>query len=594
MQLASHHTSFSQHPLALLAAALAVGILSAHSFSIPLATLLVCAAITTAPALWLLQKGRLRSASLLLILATLITGATLDVIGTHGVQADQIKRLMDSAVIGADDPVEITGVMDRAPESTPESFYLTIRVEKLSSRNIERRASGVVELLAPIRDRAVHAEYDSLELRYGARIRVMTRLARTDNFRNPGVSSFTEYLERKGYDAAGVIKSPLLVERLDDERVFLPLAWLLDWRQALGREFEEHFSAETAGVLDAALLGNRYHLSRTAAQRFREGGTFHVLVISGLHISFIGGLVFLIARRLTKKRLFQFALSAVVLWAYAVAVGAESSVVRAALMFTLVALAPVVSRRANSLNALGAAVLLILVWRPGDLFDPSFERTALSVLAIIVLAAPLLRKLWLIGEWQPTRETPYPPACAGWVRGCCELLYWSERQWRREMANANYSYQLFKSPVASRLERYHLQWGFRHAASAVIAFALARWRPLSPTFTFDSNRGGRRTAIAAALQLGLLFALVMHPLSAARADGRLRVNFLDVGQGDAALVTMPDGTTLLIDGGGRPNFRGRKANQEAESGAAFADEEFVEVFERDARSIGEAVVCEYL
>jgi len=69
---------------------------------------------------------------------------------------------------------------------------------------------------------------------------------------------------------------------------------------------------------------------------------------------------------------------------------------------------------------------------------------------------------------------------------------------------------------------------------------------------------------------------------------------LDVGQGDAALVTMPDGTTLLIDGGGRPNFRGRKANEEAESGAAFSDEEFAEVFERDARSIGEAVVCEYL
>ena len=56
----------------------------------------------------------------------------------------------------------------------------------------------------------------------------------------------------------------------------------------------------------------------------------------------------------------------------------------------------------------------------------------------------------------------------------------------------------------------------------------------------------------------LLAILIFHPLSSGRADGKLRVDFLDVGQGDSALVTMPDGTTLLVDGGGRPSFPGRK------------------------------------
>ena len=119
-------------------------------------------------------------------------------------------------------------------------------------------------------------------------------------------------------------------------------------------------------------------------------------------------------------------------------------------MFTLVALAPVLARRANSLNALGGTALLLLLWRPNDLFDPSFQLTFLSVLAIVVIAAPLLQKLARIGEWQPTRETPYPPSCAGWLRNWCEALYWSERKWQHEMANANYSYQLFKSPLSRR------------------------------------------------------------------------------------------------------------------------------------------------
>jgi competence protein ComEC len=76
---------------------------------------------------------------------------------------------------------------------------------------------------------------------------------------------------------------------------------------------------------------------------------------------------------------------------------------------------------------------------------------------------------------------------------------------------------------------------------------------------------------------------LFHPFSAAKADDRLRVDFLDVGQGDAALMTMPDGTTLLVDGGGRPRFLQQKS-----AGAAK------ETFARDARSIGEAVVSEYL
>jgi competence protein ComEC len=694
-----HNSSFAPHPLALLAAALAVGILVAHFLSLPLVVLLSCTAGASLLVIWAVRSNRMAAASIWLILATLLAGATLEMIERRAAP-DGIKRLLDEAIIASGDPVELTGVLERPPETAPDSFYLTLSVEKLRLKQIERDASGVVELMAPLHDKTFRDEYDSLELRYGARIQVMTTLERADNFRNPGVSSFTEYLERKGYDATGVIKSPLLVEHLDESRVFVPLAWLYEWRQKLEREMKARFSTETAGVLDAALLGNRYNLSHAAAERFREGGTFHVLVISGLHISFIGGLVFLIARRITRNRLWQFALSTIVLWSYAVAVGAQASVVRAALMFTLVALAPVVSRRASSLNSLGGAALLLLVWRPSDLFDPSFQLTFLSVLVIVVLAWPLLQKMATTGTWRPSQETPHPPTCARWLRTLSETLFWSEREWKQEIAGANYSYKLFKTPLAARLERYHLQRPLRYATGAVVvsasvqlgllplliiyfhrlslasvvlnigvgllmallgmislvaivvahisstlaaplivsangvnwlmthsvdpfsragvaslrlpeysgwgapvyvlyyislallALALARWNPLAPAMRSSIRHRRKTTYIAAMLQLILLFVIVIHPLSAGRPDSKLRVDFLDVGQGDSALVTMPDGTTLLIDGGGRPSFRVRKADAQEDASAQSDEEE--QPFERDSRSIGEAVVSEYL
>ena len=84
-----------------------------------------------------------------------------------------------------------------------------------------------------------------------------------------------------------MIKSLLLVENLGETRVFPLLAWIYEQRQWLIIEIKNRFSVSTAGVLTASLLGNRYHLDKNTAESFREGGTFHALVISGLHITFI-------------------------------------------------------------------------------------------------------------------------------------------------------------------------------------------------------------------------------------------------------------------------------------------------------------------
>lgn len=690
------------HPLAVLAASFALGILLARFTRLPLTLALGCSAACSLIAFYSFIKRQLLFASLALMLAFFCTGAALMRLEESRIGRERIERIYDEGLIASGDPVEVSGVMTREPEPTPDGFYLTINVERIRFKETERAASGQVLFFAPVRNAVVQSEYEALELRYGARISVMCALDRTERFRNPGVSTLSEYLERQGVDATALIKSPLLVERLDDERVFLPLAWVYEWRQRLLALIDEKFSTETSGVLNAALLGNRYLLSKTTAERFREGGTFHVLVISGLHIGFIGALIYFLIRRVTKRRAWQFIVSVAFLWTYAIAVGARISVIRAALMFTIVALAPVLNRRARSLNALGCAALLLLVWRPSDLFDPSFQLTFISVLGIVVLAVPLLEKLQKIGAWHPTRETPSPPICARWLRTFCEALFWSERAWRREMARANYSYRLFKTPLAARLESFHIQRLLRFAFNLIVisasvqlallpllvlyfhrlslaalilniwvgalmallglialvalllsqlsetlaaplfklaeglnwlmvhsvdpfaqahlasirlphytgwpfiiyilyyvplillAVGLARWNPFA-----HARREHELSGLwllfkpqYAATALTILFALIVfHPLSAGRPDGRLRIDFLDVGQGDSALITMPDGTTLLVDGGGRTQSRWPRQSQ----GGEETDELFgLDPFERDARSIGEAVVSEYL
>jgi competence protein ComEC len=690
---------FASSPLALLAVAMSAGITLAHYFTPRSKSVLVVALAIGISLAFLsiafLAKNRTTLVAGFLIGAFLFAGLVLSFIESRAAAPDRISRMYDEGLFTYGEPVELTGIVSGQPEPAPDSFYLTLQTEMISFKGTVREASGTVLLLAHMREPQVRREYEALELRHGARVRVMTTLDRDENFRNPGVLPLTEYLERKGYDATGVVKSPLLIERLDDAVVFLPLAWIYQWREQLQHEFAARFSAETAGVLEAALLGNRYNVSRDAAERFRAGGTFHVLVISGLQIAFIGGLVIFVTRRLTRRKLLQFAIAATFMWAYTIAVGGDPSVARAALMFTLAVFAPVVWRRTNSLNVIGASALALLVWQPENLFDPSFQLTFLSVLAIVLLAVPVMQRMQRVGTWRPTRETPYPPAAPGWFRVLSESLFWSEREWRAEIASSNISYRLFKTPIAAKLERCHMQRLFRFASAAVVVsasvqvgllplmviyfhrlsvaslalnifvgvlmaalafvalaalvvshlslwlasplimlaekinwmmihlvdpfthfsvasirlphyagwsgavyvlyypllgllvLALVRWNPLRPVLiTGISGRivSARKFHIASAAFVVLLSVIVLHPLSAVRPDGKLHVDFLDVGQGDSALLTMPDGTTLLVDGGGRPNINQSNAD----------DGDADPVFERDTRSIGEGVVSQYL
>ncbi len=98
--------------------------------------------------------------------------------------------LLDKGIVRAGQPLELTGVLARQPEAAPEGFYLTLRVDNLSWKGREESTSGTVSLLLTLSGITAKAEYDKLELRYGARIRVLTTLKRGETFRNPGGSFF--------------------------------------------------------------------------------------------------------------------------------------------------------------------------------------------------------------------------------------------------------------------------------------------------------------------------------------------------------------------------------------------------------------------
>ena len=665
----------------------ALGILLAKFVSSGETFLLVISSIVFASMAFLLRKHGV--STLFIALAFVAAGAiSLQCEVKRNAAPGRLKVLYDNGAIHSGSPIEVQGVLLGRPEPSVDGEFLTLRSENLRYRGNEVKVSGNVRLFVTIIDG--ESESPISNLKYGSRIRVACNLEREDEFLNPGVMTKREVLDRLGVDATGSVKSQLLIEHVSDEKVFLPLAWVYDQRAALIDDFKNGLSRPAAGVMIASMLGDKYFLDKDTADLFREGGTFHILVISGLHITFIGGLLLVFLRQITRNRWLQFGVTITVLWAYTLAVGADVPVVRASVMFTIILFSYAIYRRGTLLNSLGVCSLILLAWRPSDLFNPSFQLTFVSVGAIVAMAYPMIEHLRNIGIWTPTAQRPFPPNVPDPLKRFCEMLYWREQAWSIELKRQIWSARLFKTPYLAnragdgvqKILRYIFEgilvslivqicmlplsvvyfhrvsvasvflnlWVglfiaiesfaavigalFGHISSLlatpffafadvtnwlmlalprmlsvfnwasfrlpaysetgraiyviyflpllVIAIAVSRWNPFEIKVT--SRFIDRRLFYAAFGFTWILVAIVVfHPFSAPRPDGRLHLDFLDVGQGDSALVTFPDGKTLLVDAGGKVSYH---------RDTAAGDDE--EPFVPDTRSIGEAVVSEFL
>src|SRR5205085_5528737 len=156
--------------------------------------------------------------------------------------------------------------------------------------------------------------------------------------------------------------------------------------------------------------------------------------------------------------------------------------------------------------------------------DPGFQLSFAAVAAIVALALPLIDKLKKIGEWQPTSRSPHPPSCLPVVRAFAEMLFWNEREFRRDSRRSPIRYRLEKSSIARWLNRLRLQPLARAIVLLVItstAIQLATLPLMAVYFNRVSPIGIVLNVTAglltAALMLGGLAVIAIAPLSAALA-----------------------------------------------------------------------------
>ena len=172
-----------------------------------------------------------------------------------------------------------------------------------------------------------------------------------------------------------------------------PGEMLVQLRHQVGRAMDRLLPRREAGLLRAMVLGDSGGVSEEDMSRFRQLGVSHILVVSGLHMTILAGFMQFLLCRFPIRKAVRNALTALVLVLFLALSGFQPSACRGAAMYGVLLLADSTGRRADSLNSLGLAVLLVCLFAPFSGGDLGFALSVLATLGIVVLYRPVYQVL---------------------------------------------------------------------------------------------------------------------------------------------------------------------------------------------------------
>jgi competence protein ComEC len=384
----------------------------------------------------------------------------------------------------------------------------------------------------------------------------------------------------------GVVRSGGTLDVVVVRRSAGVLAWVDRVRARVRRRIDETFAPDVAPMARALVLGES-DLSPDDDRAFRASGLSHLLAVSGMHLVLVLALavralegllarVEALAARLDVGRI-AAGIGVPVAWLYAELAGAGGSTVRAAWMATAALLARALGRRTDAPRAFGVSLAAMALADPLVAFDLSFLLSAGATSGLLVFARPLAARL---EGWVPGRLAPVARAAATTLAAslpCMPVLARFAPSVPLGCVIANLLAVPVGESVALPLCLAHalLSWwpAAEAGCAAVATGALVLVRAVARGFAAPglgvqvppptswqlvvlgvalvaAALGTPRRAAWATLAAALLLVLEVGARRAGAPRGVLRATFLDVGQGDAAIVDLPDGRAIVVDGGG--------------------------------------------
>jgi competence protein ComEC len=490
--------------------------------------------------------------------------------------------------------VEIKGTVSADPEIRDKSTHIRLSASEINGEKV----SGDALLFVPR-----YPEYN-----YGDVLLVRGKLETPPRL---GDFDYKGYLENEAIYSTMLYPQ---IEVLETGQGFRPMVWVYSLRNSLSRSIARTIPEPQASLAQGVVLGIRYNIPQPVKDDFARTGTAHLLAISGLHLSILAGILLSIGIRLFGKRRYIYTWLALgVIWLYALITGLNPPVVRGAIMASLFLSAELLGRQRTAITSLAFAAAIMVGIDPPILWDAAFQLSFLGMAGLIFIAPPLMRlgrkidevtigeegvgaslaniitdsfsvtlaatiAVWpvvahyfgivsLVGPLATFLALPALPALIvlGAVGGIIGLAFLPVAQGIGWLAWLFASYMLFIVRGLASLDISAAEVGavgtpliVAYYAVLAIAIWLVSNRRLLPQVADWLKDGAiRSTDLLSRLPLKwvvpplLILAILASVAAATMPDDKLRVSFLDVGQGEAILI-QKGSQQVLVDGGPSP------------------------------------------
>ena len=552
-----------------LLAAIAAGIFCAQIFT-PSMQLLVPTALITLVSAAVILRFRPNFSAVFFIFLFFTTGA---------LRFQAVDRLPPNDISNfADQELLVVGRVIDAPDAEPIDLgsyrvRFNVEVDEVETRAGNFNASGKIRISA--------RSSEPPSARIDDRIEAFGKLSRPINYNNPGQIDTVMLLKSDGITARMVVsKSNVRIESIDDgslSTIFFRA--MADVRQHYRELLDQSMPTTDSAAIFAMLFGGYGGLRKELIDAFTTVGLVHILSVSGSHISILAAAAGALAAILKLRRAWKFALGFILIVSYAVLSGCVPPVIRSAATgcLTFFALAFGCQREAKRLLTITA--IFMLLHNPLLLFHISFQLSMTATAGILYLTPPIVRAFERFNPDNKKIRAAMITSIACTLGATIlpqPVVAWYFNQLSISSLLAN----LIVTPILE----FIIVVGLAAGLIAFILPPLAKLICVGLSLLFGAAY--ELTALIAKLPASSVFFPTLQPLAAAlyyiaifaflhfnqrrvliakivvtvivvgvminRIDrgGELEVHFIDVHQGDCALVITPHRHGFLIDTGG--------------------------------------------
>lgn len=391
---------------------------------------------------------------------------------------------------------------------------------------------------------------DVEKLEYGSIIKINAQYTEATRDRNYGGFNYKTYLRTKKIYGIFNVENVEIVKNGSDNII-------IKLRKYIKSELREKLKKENSELAISLIVGDRSHISSEVEDNFKKANLMHMLAISGAHFSYVILIATFISNRLQHKRLGQL-IQIIAIIFFMNLTGNTASVVRAGIMSILLIGSSICKRQNDSLNNIAISAIIQIINNPYIIFDSGFMLSYSGVLGIILfykkisehihfksIALTISANIFIIPIMIYNFHTIsgsfiISNICASWLLGIIiilefislcipikllymilDLLIMMLRKIAEICANIPFA-QMY-------VPRYAIFF-------VIVIYILIFCRKLKC-----------RKYVYSFLTIGASILLIVNFTDV--YQDRMRINFIDVGQGDSCLIRYK-GTNIMIDSGG--------------------------------------------